>query len=143
MPLVGVETVKQKFKKTFEDIDLKGRAAVQLAATIGAGHATLMVPVDTGNLVNSRFIAVTDTPKGYRGRAGFTASYAAAVHEMSGKLKGQPREHFGKTQAGAEFGGGTGNGTYWAPQGEPQFLRKGFEDNLDEIRKVVKQAMKL
>jgi len=62
---------------------------------------------------------------------------------MSGKLKGLPRTHFGKTRAGQEFGGGTGKGNYWDPHGEPQFLTKGFEETRDQIDAVVRKELSL
>lgn len=62
---------------------------------------------------------------------------------MPGKLKGQPRAHFGKTRDGTEFGGGTGKGNYWDPHGEPQFLKKGFDEERDAIDAVIKKELSL
>ena len=71
---------------------------------------------------------------------------------MPGTLKGQPREHFGKTnnlsdfgpKQVIEFGGGTGKGKYWDPNAEPEFLRKAFEDpnNADDIYKEIVEGYK-
>jgi hypothetical protein len=109
---------------------------------IGGMYADLITPIDTGNLLRSRFREVTPQGNGWVGRYGYTASYAAAVHGMSGKLKGQPRAHFGKTKAGQEFGGGTGVGNYWDPNAEPEFLTKGFErDGLAAIKPVIIKGM--
>lgn len=92
-----------------------------------------ITPIDTGNLINSRYRnvrrALNDSVIGV---AGYTAEYAAFVHESSGKLRGQPREHFGRTRAGEEFGGGTGVGNYWDPSAEPQFLQKGIDKMISE-----------
>lgn len=125
--------------------------AITAALYVGGGHAVIMVPVDTSNLVNSRFEIIEKAATGWRGRMGFTANYAAAVHAMKEKLKGQPRAHFGMTgnqsSAGPQqpraFGGGTGKGNYWDPQGKSKFLTKGFEDNRKEIDAVVKKVMKI
>ena len=114
-------------------------SAVTAASIIGQAAASIMTPVDTSTLINSQIRRVEKTDNGWRGSVIYTAAYAAAVHESSGKLKGQPREHFGKTKEGVEFGGGTGVGKYWDPSGEPQFLKKGFEDNMAAIREVIKQ----
>jgi hypothetical protein len=148
----GINRVRVKIKTIVNDInnDLAPKA-INVALTIGGGHAALMVPVDTSTLVNSRYSIVEKSAKGYTGRMGFTASYAAAVHAMKGKLKGQPRANFGMTgnqsSAGPQqpkaFGGGTGQGNYWGPQGEPQFLTRGFEDNRAEIDMVVKKVMQI
>lgn len=114
------------------------------ALVVGGMYADLLTPVDTGNLLRSKFRRVTQqgTSGNWVGQYGYTAAYAAAVHGMSGKLKGQPRAHFGKTRAGVSFGGGTGNGNYWDPKGEPEFLTKGFErDGLEAIKMIIKKGM--
>jgi len=148
----SLNKVRVKLKGIIQDIsDDKAPKAIQAALYVGGGHAVTMVPVDTGNLVNSRFEIVEKAASGWRGRMGFTANYAAAVHAMKGKLKGQPRANFGMTgnqsSAGPQqpraFGGGTGQGNYWDPQGEPQFLTHGFEDNRKEIDAVVKKVMQI
>src|SRR6478736_5557506 len=127
----SLNKVRAKLKGIIDDIgNNKSQKAITAALIVGGGHANVMTPMDTGNLVNSQFRAVEKSGKGWHGRMGYTANYAAAVHAMKGKLKGQPRAHFGKTgnqsSAGPQmpkaFGGGTGQGNYWDPQGEPQFL---------------------
>jgi hypothetical protein len=40
-----------------------------------------------------------------------------------------------------QFGGGTGRGNYWDPTGQPQFLRRGFEDHRQEIDNVMREIM--
>lgn len=116
--------------------------AVTQALVIGGMYADLLTPIDTGNLLRSRFREVKPEGNGWVGQYGYTAAYAAAVHGMSGKLKGQPRADFGKTRAGQSFGGGTGVGNYWDPQAEPEFLTKGFErDGLQAIRMVIKKSL--
>lgn len=112
------------------------------ALIIGGMYADLITPQDTGNLLRSRFREVKKSGNGWVGQYGYTASYAAAVHGMSGKLKGQPRADFGVTRAGQSFGGGTGVGNYWDPKGEPEFLTKGFErDGLQAIKAVIQKGM--
>ena len=117
--------------------------AMHVATSIIGGYATLMTPVDTSNLINSQYRIVKNTGTKVVAAIGYTAKYAAAVHEMSGKLKGQPRTHFGVTKAGVAFGGGTERGNYWDPDAEPQFLRKAGDENLSEIDQAVERAMKL
>lgn len=112
------------------------------ALIVGGMYADLLTPIDTGNLLRSRYRLVRREGDSWVGQYGYTAAYAAAVHGMSGKLKGQPRAHFGKTKAGLEFGGGTGKGRYWDPNAEPEFLTKGFErDGLNAIRQVITKGM--
>lgn len=122
----------------------KAQATVTKVMIIGGMYADLLTPVDTGNLLRSRFREVTREGNGWVGKYGYTAAYAAAVHGMSGKLKGRPRGDFGKTRSGQAFGGGTGVGNYWDPNAEPEFLTKGFErDGLDAIRKAIIDGMKV
>lgn len=97
-----------------------------------SSSAAELTPVDTGNLINSRFISVIDLASHIEAKVGYTARYARWVANMPGKLKGQPRGHFGRTSAGVEFGGGTEKGRYWDPDAEPDFLNKGFRRALEE-----------
>jgi hypothetical protein len=120
----------------------KSEKTITQALIVGGMYADLLTPQDTGNLLRSRFREVKQSGNGWIGRYGYTASYAAAVHGSSGKLKGQPRAHFGKTRSGESFGGGTGVGRYWDPKAEPEFLTKGFErDGLDKIRQIIIKGM--
>lgn len=111
----------------------------------GSAISDTMVPIDTGTLLNSRFIKIDATRKKTVGRAGYTAAYSASVHEASGKLRGQPRANFGKTsnhsdfgpQMPQPFGGGTGVGDYWDPNAEPNFLKKGFEELQPQVPEIL------
>jgi hypothetical protein len=148
----SLNKVRVKLKGIIAEIgEDKAPKAITAALIVGGGHASVMTPQDQGTLVNSQFRAVDKSINGWHGRMGYTANYAAAVHSMTGKLKGQPRANFGKTgnqsaagpQMPKAFGGGTGQGNYWDPQGEPQFLKKGFEENRNEIDAVVRKVMSL
>ena len=144
MPVIGLGTIRAKTRAMADDIEkVKVARAVTAGCMIGQAYAQMLTPVDTSNLINSQYRRVKHTTKGWQGTVGYTAAYAAAVHEMKGTLKGQPRRHFGKTKEGVEFGGGTGNGYYWDPDAEPQFLRKGFENHKPEIDKAVRRELKL
>lgn len=136
MPAKGIENVRRKYRIKVDRIDGPvTQDAVRAVLMAGASIADTMVPVDTSNLINSRFAPeIVHAKGGTTGKVGYSASYAAAVHGMSGKLKGQPRADFGTTsnhsaagpQRPVAFGGGTGVGNYWDPSGEPQWLTKGF-----------------
>src|SRR5690606_34498252 len=90
--------------------------AMHIATSIIGGYATLMTPVDKGVLRDSQYRRVTVEGNQVVAVIGYTASYAGAVHDASGKLKGQPRAN--------------GRGTYWSPDAEPKFLSKAGDDNL-------------
>jgi hypothetical protein len=152
MPAKGIDQVRRNLNKIFSGIEKKkAPAAVNMALIVGGGIADVHTPQDTATLLNSRFRIVETKGTKIVGRYGYTAAYAAAVHSFSGKLKGQPRGNFGTTgnqsqfgpQQPRAFGGGTGQGNYWDPQGEPQWLTKAFEENKQEIERVVKENMRL
>jgi hypothetical protein len=102
------------------------------ALIIGGGMAATMTPVDTSNLINSQFRIIERVATGVRGRMGYTAAYAAAVHDASGKLKGDPRDPNDPSR-----------GNFWDPAGEPDFLTKGFEQTKADIDAAVKRNLSL
>lgn len=98
---------------------------------LGAGEAAAMTPRASSVLLNSQTRSVRQDGTRIIGTAGYTAEYALAVHEAPGKLKGLniPRPD--------------GQGVYWGPSGEPEFLRKGFERARPEIDRRIKAALKV
>lgn len=117
----------------------RGLTAATSILEVGSANIT---PIDTSTLINSQYRLVEKGPKGWTGKVGYTAEYAAALHRLKGKLRGKPRAHFGVTSDGVEFGGGTGVGNYWDPNAEPHFLtvaaaEKGaimFEAFIEEMK---------
>ncbi|ADU69431.1 HK97 gp10 family phage protein [Pantoea sp. At-9b] len=117
--------------------------ALQSANLVIAAQAAIITPVDTSTLLNSQFREIIVNGTRITGRVGYSANYALYVHNASGKLKGQPRAHFGKTRDGKEFGGGTGTGNYWDPHAEPHFLTKGGEQARDDVDRVIRKELSL
>lgn len=153
MPIRGADRVRQNMAAMFKQIKgpMTERTLTEVLI-IGGGYADSMTPVDLGNLLNSRFREVRQVGNKWVARYGYTARYAAAVHGLSAKLKGQPRAHFGMTgnqssvgpQMPRAFGGGSETGNYWDPDAEPEWLTKGFErDGLDDIKAAIKRNMQL
>ncbi|WP_026384708.1 hypothetical protein [Achromobacter xylosoxidans] len=142
MPVKGIERVKRGFRIAVKEIgEGKTERAVYETLSQGSAMAAQMTPIDTSNLVNSQYAPQIDVREGkVSGSVGYTAGYAAAVHEASGKLKGKPRADFGKTRAGVAFGGGTGKGNYWDPNAEPKFLTKGFDQIKGAIPAILKRV---
>ena len=144
MAIKGMAQLRRNVRKQLTlAIPSHAERAMHIATSIIGGYATLMTPVDTSDLINSQYRIVKNEGRRVVAAIGYTARYAAAVHEMSGKLKGQPRADFGVTRAGVAFGGGTGRGNYWDPSGEPQFLSKAGDENLAEIDNAIRRAMLL
>lgn len=150
MPAKGIQAVSRNYKvKTQKAAGPTTLTALRVVLMEGAAIADTMVPVDTSNLINSRFAPeIKSSQKGMTGKVGYSASYAAAVHGMSGKLKGKPRADFGTTsnhskvgpQKPQSFGGGTKVGNYWDPNGEPQWLEKGFDKLKPHIPALLKKV---
>lgn len=138
MPVKGIESVRRGYRIKVESV--AGRdtdRAVYNVLQAGAGYSDMLTPVDTSYLINSRYAPqITRSNGKTSGTVGYTAEYAAAVHAMAGKLKGQPRQEFGNSG----FGGGTGVGVYWSPDAEPAFLEKGFEQVKPEIPAILKAS---
>ena len=67
---------------------------------------------------------------------GYTAAYAAAVHDAKGTLKGTntPRSASDPSR-----------GNVWDPDAEPGFLRKAFEDSdaRRDIDSIIERHMKI
>lgn len=149
MPTTGIKRVRRNLQIQTDKIcgPTTERALVAISRE-GAAESAKITPVDTGTLINSLMQTpqLTKLRSGMRASIGYTTAYAASVHGMSGKLKGQPRAHFGITsnrskfgpQKPTAFGGGTGKGVYWGPNGEPQFLEKGFEKLLPDLPSLLK-----
>lgn len=135
MPAKGLNETRARLKKELENIgDTKAEKAVKMALIVGRGAALSMAPIDTSYLINSAYNKITKTGPLVTGEVGFMAEYAAAVHEASGVMKGKPRDPNDASR-----------GNFWDPAGdaEPQFLKKGFEENRAIIDAVIKKEMKV
>lgn len=121
MPVTGVSKVNANMKKLVGRIrgEITRKTVTEIMIT-GQQWAVLLTPVDTSNLINSRFLEVLNSANGnFTGRVGYTAAYAQFVHD-----------------------GGEKN---WQKTGaESEFLRKGFErDGKEDIEQIIKRNYKL
>lgn len=125
--MAGVKKVNSKLDKMFDNIRLvKTEKATFALASEGLAISDTKTPIDTSNLVNSHYAPIIRSePTGTFAYAGYTANYAGFVHNKSGKLKGQPRKN--------------GNGVYWGPNGEPEFLLKGFEEVKKDAKLIIRR----
>lgn len=138
-----IEQIKKRLREEIQDINRDAAAAAYEIAINVEGHAVLDTPKDTGTLANSYTINVEENPEGgAHAILGNTARYAYWVHEMPGTLKGQPREHFGKTREGVAFGGGTEKGCYWDPDARPKFLELALEEHYSEYMDIARKYLK-
>ncbi|MFO4024078.1 hypothetical protein [Enterobacter hormaechei] len=131
MPVKGIKRVQMNAKKMLGDIaGNRTEKVLTEVMIVGSAYAAQITPVHTSTLVNSMYRQLKPVAGGMTGRVGYTASYAAFVNAAEGTIKGTPRPD--------------GSGNYWDPDGEPDFLRKGFErDGLNDIRETIKRGYKL
>lgn len=131
MSVKGIERVKSNAGKFIIDAaGKKTEAAIYAVLSQGAAISQLMTPMDTGNLAASQYAPDINRKAGkVMGTVGYTADYAAYVHNAPGTLKGLPRAN--------------GNGNYWDPDAEPQFLTKGFEELKPSIPAILKEVYRV
>jgi len=138
MGVKGLDSVVGRLKLTLSDAKGKNtEAAITEMLIVGGANSQILTPADTGNLRQSQGRQTYPGANGWAGSVFYGAYYAGYVNRASGKLKGQPRGHFGATRAGVAFGGGTGKGRYWDPAAEPHFLEKGMEEMATDMAQLI------
>lgn len=116
----GIQQAKRNLDALIGDI--QGRRAVralQSALIIGSSQAAIFTPIDTSTLLNSQYRELSVNGARLTGRVGYTASYAAYVHDPS------IPQNFRRATA------------------QKEFLTKGFEDSKDAITRAIKKEMSL
>ena len=106
------------------------RTVLTMLIPIGS-EAVGIIPKASSDLANSQTREVEMNGTAVRGRIGFMAEYAAAVHEAPGTLLGKnvPRPK--------------GQGVVWGPSGEPEYLRKGAEQARPLVEQALRRGMRL
>lgn len=128
--LKGFPQLKRRMHMTLTRvIPQKAEKAAMVAAVTGAAMANTYAPVEYGFLRGSQYRKLLIEGSQYVGAVGYTAAYAASVHNAEGTLEGQPRP--------------SGRGNYWDPDARPGFLTIAFEHHQDDIDQVVYKAMKI
>jgi len=116
----GVRQAQQNLNALIGDIQgRKAARAIQSALIIGSSQASLFTPIDTSTLLNSQYRELSVNGARLTGRVGYTASYAAYVHDPN------IPQNFRRATA------------------QKEFLTKGFEDSKDVIDRVIKKEMSL
>lgn len=134
MAIQGIDRVRRNLRVAVENIagGVSERAVYEVLSQ-GAAMAQTMTPIDTSTLVNSQTAPqITVGPNGVEGSVGYTAAYAAAVHEAPGILAGQPRDENDPSR-----------GNYWDPNAEPEFLTKGFDQIIPAIPAILRRTYRV
>lgn len=137
-----IEKIKRQLREEIKEISKDAATAAYEIAITAEAYAVSDTPRDTGALVNGYYVNVEENQDGAHATVGNTERYAYWVHEMPGTLKGQPREHFGKTREGVAFGGGTEKGCYWDPDARPKFLELALDEHYDEFMDIARKYLK-
>lgn len=131
MPVKGVKQVQNNVTRLLADVSgpMSEKAVTEIMIT-GMAYAAEITPIDTSTLINSSYRKIYPLKTAVTGVAGYAASYAKYVNDARGTLVHTQRPD--------------GNGYYWDPNAEPDFLKKGFErDGIDDIKEIIKENYKL
>ncbi|CRN83734.1 hypothetical protein JTL59_31270 [Pseudomonas aeruginosa] len=134
MAIQGIDRVRRNLRVAVDNIagGVSERAVYEVLSQ-GATKAQTMTPIDTSTLVDSQTAPqITVGPNGVEGSVGYTAAYAAAVHEAPGTLAGQPRDENDPSR-----------GDYWDPNAEPEFLTKGFDQIIPAIPAILRRTYRV
>ncbi|MEN4767327.1 HK97 gp10 family phage protein [Duffyella gerundensis] len=116
----GVKQVARKVNRAIDNIqERKVVRALTSAMIIGGSQAAIYTPIDTSYLINSQFREIVINGTRITGRVGYTASYAAYVHDPS------VPQNFRRSTA------------------QKEFLTKGFEDERELIDRAIAREMSL
>ncbi|MCX8597660.1 MULTISPECIES: HK97 gp10 family phage protein [unclassified Gilliamella] len=132
MTVKGVSKVNKNIHRITNDIaNIRTQRIIQQVMIVGMSFVAPITPRDTSTLINSQYRELKPVPKGWIGRVGYTANYAAFVNNAKGTAKGKRT-------------GKKSQGDYWSPNAEPHFVEKGFErDGQQAIEQVIKDGYKI
>ena len=132
MTVKGVSKVNKNIHRITNDIaNIRTQRIIQQVMIVGMSFVAPITPRDTSTLINSQYRELKPVPKGWIGRVGYTANYAAFVNNAKGTAKGKRT-------------GKKSQGDYWSPNAEPHFVEKGFErDGQQTIEQVIKDGYKI
>ncbi|CAN7597639.1 hypothetical protein LJR039_004366 [Pseudorhodoferax sp. LjRoot39] len=99
-------------------VQIKAARGMTQALVLGAAEASVLTPIDTSTLLNSQYRSVDKQGAKVVGTVGYTAEYAAAVHDPDNAQ------------------------TFRRPSAEKEFLKEGFERAEPNIRAVIRGAIK-
>ncbi len=118
---VKVQKVRiiNKLPEFINEVERRGARAVLGALVLGSSEASVLTPIDTGTLINSRFNMLRQEGTKLVGTAGYTAEYALPVHDPENP------QQFRRASA------------------EKLFLAKGFENAKPAIDALMVKTLKV
>ena len=135
----GIKQVTRNVNRAIDNIEQKkGVRAIYSALFIIGAASAKEVPRDTSTLVNSQFREVKVLGGRITGRVGYSAEYAAYVHEAPGKYL------YTQTDRPVKAGEVEGSrGVIWGPNGNPKYLYWPAIDSQSEVRSAIHREMSL
>lgn len=132
MAVKGVSRVNKNIQRFTKEIaEVRTQRIIHQIMIVGMSFVAPLTPRDSSTLINSQYRELKPTTKGWIGRVGYTANYAAYVNNAKGTAKGKRT-------------GKKSQGDYWSPHAEPHFIEKGFErDGKEAIEQVIKDGYKI
>lgn len=135
----GVKQVSNNINRMIDSFEGRRTVRAIYSALYYIGiESAVKVPVDTSMLLNSQFRDVTTQGTRFIGKIGYSANYAAAVHEAKGVLLGTKTP---RPVGPSEKPGSRGN--VWDKTGEPKFLEKPAEDARSKVQDIIVKEMSL
>jgi len=113
----GKARVTNRLPPFIEGVERDAARGVLQAVVLVASEASVRTPIDTGNLLNSQFRSVKKDGTRIVGTIGYTAEYAAAVHDPDNP------QNFRRATA------------------QKEFLAKGAEAAAPAVDKAIKGAL--
>lgn len=110
--------VVNKLPQFVNAVEKKAARGMVQGLILGASEASVLTPIDTSTLLNSQYRSIEKQGTKIVGSVGYTAEYAAAVHDPDNKQ------------------------TFQRPTATKEFLKKGFEIAEPNIRAVVIGSIK-
>ncbi|EPZ2436646.1 HK97 gp10 family phage protein [Providencia hangzhouensis] len=108
----------QSFQQYCQHVEQRVSRAMQRFLIDAGAQAAVYTPIDTSTLINSQFRTVTVNGTRVTGRIGYSASYAAYVHDPKVKQK------------------------FKRPTAKKEFLKKGVEETLPNLAKYIQEELK-
>ncbi|EMI7063992.1 MULTISPECIES: HK97 gp10 family phage protein [Providencia] len=108
----------QSFQQYCQHVEQRVSRAMQRFLIDAGAQAAVYTPIDTSTLINSQFRTVTINGTRVTGRIGYSASYAAYVHDPKVKQN------------------------FKRPTAKKEFLKKGVEETLPNLAKYIQEELK-
>ncbi|KAB0849158.1 hypothetical protein B7T06_06325 [Cronobacter sakazakii] len=135
----GVTSAQAQLETIIKEISgKKAVRGIQSALLILSAASAKEVPRDTSYLLNSQFRQIDFNGTRITGKVGYSASYAAAVHDAPGKYLNTQTDR--PVRSGEAEGS---RGVIWGPNGNPKFLYYPAKDNEEEMLAIIRKEMKL